>query len=1023
MRKVLIDGSNAHGRVSEAPPGEPIWRPRLRGATIRVLLAAFAILITAQFIAGRYLYTDGYEEAERRDLLARARHAQAVLQQGFAMLGPAATDYAEWQATRDFVSGTRPEYAEFNWQAWTLKRFNADLVFVLDLKGQVLLGRGLDDGRTKVAPPTGKEMAVLGPGGPLWATLRGEQAREGYTAIGGMPYMWAASAVRGDGEPSTGWLLLLRRLDAAFVGELEKTLDSKARFEVVADGGGASHLPTAPLRPVELQFGATSTDSVEATFVAGLVPGGAHLDLALTTNRPLMATVARLSRYFFWASLVAGALIAMLAMLWLQRRLLGPLREISDRLQDIGSKSDLSARLPAVGRGDEITGVAIAANRMLGQIQAKREAELARDAAVEASRAKSEFLARMSHEIRTPMNGVLGMTELLATTSLDRRQRQYAETIRHSAEALLGIINDTLDFSKIEAGRLELDDSPFDLEEVVEAAAELLAERAHAKGLELVCRVPPGLPTAYRGDGMRLRQVLVNLVGNAVKFTEAGQVVLRVTEHGVKDGRALLRFEVQDTGIGIAEKDQSLIFESFSQVDGTPTRKYGGTGLGLAISRQLVGLMGGEIGVRSAPGQGSTFWFTVQMTQEPVRAAELKPEVLIGSRILVVDDNATNREILREHLESWHVEVTEAAGASQALSHLQSAARQGEPYDLLLLDFQMPGLSGLDLARAIHANVALSDSRVVLLSSVSGHTKEEHWRAAGVSACLTKPVRRSYLYTCLTRLLGEAGTAGGTVQIRQLKLQSAAPLGLQVLLIEDNPVNQEVARGMLAQLGCEAVVASDGRQGVAAFQAGRYDVVLMDCHMPEMDGYEATREIRRWESGRDAGRTPIVALTANALSGDREKCIAAGMDEYLSKPFSAEQLRQVLASRTPAAPQAQAEAVLDKQALEQLRSLQRPGGPDLLGKVIGLYLDNSQGLLERLRGALGAGDPDGLREAAHALKSSSANVGATALAELAKRLEAMGRAADLSQAASITEQLLAEYQRVVRALQTQRASA
>ncbi|MDH5256335.1 MAG: ATP-binding protein, partial [Gammaproteobacteria bacterium] len=443
---------------------------------------------------------------------------------------------------------------------------------------------------------------------------------------------------------------------------------------------------------------------------------------------------------------------------------------------------------------------------------AVEELKGARDRAEAASRSKSEFLARMSHEIRTPMNGVLGMTELLGGTRLDRRQQQYAETIRHSAEGLLKIINDILDFSKIEAGKLELDDAPFDVELVAEEAAELLAEAAHAKNLELICQLQPGLRAACTGDGMRLRQVLINLLGNAVKFTERGQVILRVTEQaGGEAGRPLLRFEVEDTGIGIPPESQAAVFDSFSQADGSTTRRYGGTGLGLAISKQLVELMGGQFDLQSTPGQGSTFGFTVPLARQVHAVSELKPESLTGSHILIVDDNHTNRQILREHLQRWQAEVAEAGSGAQALAQINVAADRGEPFDLVVLDHQMPGMSGMDVLKAVRDSPTLRDLRVVLLSSVARMDDDTECRILRVDACLTKPVRRAHLYTALSRVL--ADRPSDTQMVRALQLEaasSASRLGLRVLLVEDNPVNQEVARGMLEQLGCEVTLAVDG---------------------------------------------------------------------------------------------------------------------------------------------------------------------------------------------------------------------
>jgi CheY-like chemotaxis protein len=468
---------------------------------------------------------------------------------------------------------------------------------------------------------------------------------------------------------------------------------------------------------------------------------------------------------------------------------------------------------------------------------------------------------------------------------------------------LLTIINDILDFSKIEAGKMTLDEAPFDLEQLVEEATELLAEAAHAKGLELTCRVPQGLHTAYRGDALRLRQVLVNLLGNAVKFTGRGEIDVRVMElAGAEPGHKMLRFEVQDTGIGIQPASLAAIFDSFSQADGSTTRRYGGTGLGLAISKQLVQLMGGQIDVQSTPGVGSTFGFAVSLRQEKRTDIEHQPESLNGRQVLVVDDNATNREILREQLQACGIRVTEAASGEDAMARLRSRANTEAAFDFAILDYKMPGMHGLDVVRAARADPVLRDLRVMLLSSMSHVEEDTDWRAQRVDACLTKPVRRKDLQSVLSRVLAEPQSE--TVMIRKLQPPTSgsnAPLGLKLLLIEDNPVNQAVACAMLELLGCEVTVASDGIEGASIFAGRQFDVVLMDCQMPKLDGYGATARIRAFEQQAGRVRTPVVALTANALEGDRVKCLQAGMDEFLTKPFTQEQLRLVLGACMAAA--------------------------------------------------------------------------------------------------------------------------
>jgi CheY-like chemotaxis protein len=509
----------------------------------------------------------------------------------------------------------------------------------------------------------------------------------------------------------------------------------------------------------------------------------------------------------------------------------------------------------------------------------------------------------MSHEIRTPMNGVLGMTELmLGSASLDRRQRRYAENISLSAETLLGIINDILDFSKIEAGKLELDSAPFDLRETVEEVAELMADQASQKGLELLCDFGPTLRPNRIGDGLRVRQVLLNLVGNAVKFTKEGQVLIRVSHANAesKNDDALL-FEVIDTGIGIDTENVARIFDSFSQEDGSVTRRFGGTGLGLAISRQLVELMGGGIGVDSERGQGTTFWFTVTM-KSLASQEDLEHKDLSGARVLIVDDNATNRELLVTQLTSWGLDVSEAASGYEAID----AIEKGPCPEIILLDLKMPGMNGLETAAKIRAREDGAATKIVLLSSLSGQLNEAERVNLRIESTLTKPVRQTLLQNCLSGLLNpEDVDEPHPEKPVESPGTSVAPLNVSVLLVEDNIVNQEVAKAMLTKLGCTTTSAINGKEAVdiVIHQEKRFDVILMDCQMPEMDGFTATKAIR--ENERLAGNTvtqPIIALTANALTGDRERCLEAGMNDYLSKPFTLPALRSIIANQLDTSP-------------------------------------------------------------------------------------------------------------------------
>ena len=706
---------------------------------------------------------------------------------------------------------------------------------------------------------------------------------------------------------------------------------------------------------------------------------------------------------------------------------------IGKRRQKDGRMVDVEISAVPVIVGDQKVGALAIYHDITELVNARQEAD-------DANRAKSEFLANMSHEIRTPMNGVIGMLELALDTNLTTEQREFLNISLQSAEALLALINDILDFSKIEAKRMELEDIYFNLRTTVEDAAASLAQRAQDKGLELACLVNPDVWTELKGDPARLRQIMINLIGNAIKFTHQGEIVIHAEPAGETNTHATIHFSIQDTGIGIPLERQNSVFDRFTQGDGSITRKYGGSGLGLTICKQLVEAMGGEIGLKSDPGLGSNFWFQITFVKQPPEKRGTAPLIfrpvsLSGMRILGVDDNATNRTILTKTLEGFGCRVDTVASGSKSIELLRTAIKEKDPYKVMVLDMQMPGMDGEQVVRAIKGDPALKDVRIIVMTSIGLRGDASHMEALGCSGYLLKPVRQQMLFQALEAVMGRPEGEVPPLITRHLLAEQQQHSNQRILLAEDNPINQKLAVILLIKAGYYVDAVENGVQVVDKAKEGKYNAILMDVQMPEMDGFEATRRIREFESGKSV-RIPIIAMTAHAMKGDRGRCLAAGMDDYVSKPLEIHELLDMLdrwlqpaeagegqvvriretetrSTPVPSIPAVASNSIKEELPMDIDRALERFGDDRaFLYEMSREYIAGFPDRIKEIRKAIDNHNANDLSRHAHNFKGLSANFSAGPMTNLCAELETLGRQDELAAAPIVLARLEKETERL-----------